>query len=426
MPQIKPFKGLFFNKQKVKISENVTPPYDVISPREQEEFYKASPYNIVRLILGKESPDDNNENNKYARAQQYLAEWINNEVLIRDNEDSIYYLEEKFKVNDSEKIRKGFISLTKLEDFNQGNILPHEKTMLGPKADRLNLTKACKCNFSQIFSVYSDETSDTLDIFTNYKNQKPLIDMTYDNKNYKRWKIVNIADIKRLQNLMLDKKIFIADGHHRYETALAYRNYRREIDNNPDVDKPYDYVMMYFSPIENNDLLILPTHRGVKDVHLENREFLLSIANFFHFTEYSKKDLPELLKKLESEQNYYTVYLFYSGDEKLYYLKFDNSIKKELNDMDSLDVQILQNFILEKYFGITQQDLDNKSKIEYIKDIDYGMNLVDKGILKALFILNPTKIEQVKSIALSGKKMPQKSTYFYPKLITGLVINKIE
>ncbi len=426
MPEIKSFKGLFFNKEKVDISKNVTPPYDVISAEEQEHFYNLSPYNIVRLILGKESIEDNENNNKYTRAKEYLENWLKEQILIQDKDDSIYYLEEKFSVNNQEKVRKGFISLTKLEDFHKGNILPHEKTMSGPKADRLNLTKACKCNFSQIFSVYSDEKSETLEILQKYSSNNPFIEINYDNKNYKLWKITDISEIEKLKSLMLNKKIFIADGHHRYETALAYRNYRRKLDNYPANEQPYDYVMMYFSPIENNDLLILPTHRGVKDVEFKLDEFVSVIENFFEIEIFYKKELNDFMQKLEKEKDNFTVFIFYSGNNKFFYLKFNNIIKEKLNEIESLDVQILQNFILEKYFEITQQDLDNKVKIEYIKDVEYGIKLVEQGYLKGFFILNPTKMEQVKKIALSGKKMPQKSTYFYPKLITGLVIYKIE
>ena len=426
MPDIKSFKGIFYNKEKVNISDVVTPPYDVISKREQEIFYNKSEFNIVRLILGKEFENDNSENNRYTRAADYLNDWFEKQVLIQDKDYSIYFLEEEFYIDSVRKSRKGFIALAKLEDFSEGNILPHEKTMLGPKADRLNLTKACKCNFSQIFSVYSDEQSDILNIFYNaVEKDVPFLNVEYEEKYYKIWKITNPDDISKLQKLISDKKIFIADGHHRYETALAYREYRKSM---PDYDKDaaYNYVMMYFSPIENNDLLILPTHRGVKHVDFNEEKLLKSIDDFFETDIFDKSELPVILEKLNKNQDKFTVFALYSGEDKISFLKFKNSIKEKLSDFDKLDVQILQKFIFEKHLNITQEDLDNKTKIEYVKDIDYGMGLVDKGDIEALFILNPTKIEQVKDIALSGQKMPQKSTYFYPKLITGLVINKIE
>ncbi len=426
MPEIKNFKGVFYNKEKVDIANVVTPPYDVISKREQEIFYNKSEYNIIRLILGKEFESDNEMNNRYTRAADYLNAWFKNKILIQDEDESIYFLEEEFYVDGVKKSRKGFISLAKLEDFSEGNILPHEKTMLGPKADRLNLTKACKCNFSQIFSVYSDEKGNVLNIFYGaIEEETPFLNVEYDNKNYRIWKVTNPEDISKLQGLIRNKKIFIADGHHRYETALAYREYRKSL---PDYDDKagYNYVMMYFSPIENNDLLILPTHRGVKHVNFNEKNLLDAVKEFFEIESFNKSKLSYIINKLKKNRDQYTVFAVYGGQDKIFILKFKNSIKEKLSDIDKLDVQILQKFIFEKFLNITQEDLDKKTKIEYVKDIDYGIGLVDKGELEALFILNPTKIEQVKDIALSGQKMPQKSTYFYPKLITGLVINKIE
>ncbi len=426
MPEIKNFKGVFYNKEKVDIANVVTPPYDVISKREQEIFYNKSEYNIIRLILGKEFESDNEMNNRYTRAADYLNAWFKNKILIQDEDESIYFLEEEFYVDGVKKSRKGFISLAKLEDFSEGNILPHEKTMLGPKADRLNLTKACKCNFSQIFSVYSDEKGNVLNIFYGaIEEETPFLNVEYDNKNYRIWKVTNPEDISKLQGLIRNKKIFIADGHHRYETALAYREYRKSL---PDYDDKagYNYVMMYFSPIENNDLLILPTHRGVKHVNFNEKNLLDAVKEFFEIESFNKSELTYIIDILKKNKDKYTVFAVYGGQDKIFILKFKNSIKEKLSDIDKLDVQILQKFIFEKFLNITQEDLDKKTKIEYVKDIDYGIGLVDKGELEALFILNPTKIEQVKDIALSGQKMPQKSTYFYPKLITGLVINKIE
>ncbi len=426
MPEIKNFKGVFYNKEKVDIANVVTPPYDVISKREQEIFYNKSEYNIIRLILGKEFESDNEMNNRYTRAADYLNAWFKNKILIQDEDESIYFLEEEFYVDGVKKSRKGFISLAKLEDFSEGNILPHEKTMLGPKADRLNLTKACKCNFSQIFSVYSDEKGNVLNIFYGaIEEETPFLNVEYDNKNYRIWKVTNPEDISKLQGLIRNKKIFIADGHHRYETALAYREYRKSL---PDYDDKagYNYVMMYFSPIENNDLLILPTHRGVKHVNFNEKNLLDAVKEFFEIESFNKSELTNIIDILKKNKDKYTVFAVYGGQDKIFILKFKNSIKEKLSDIDKLDVQILQKFIFEKFLNITQEDLDKKTKIEYVKDIDYGIGLVDKGELEALFILNPTKIEQVKDIALSGQKMPQKSTYFYPKLITGLVINKIE
>ncbi len=423
MPEIKSFKGVFFNSEKIKIEDAVSPPYDVISPRMQDSFYNKSNVNIVRLILSKEESNDNEVNNKYTRAATTLDNWLKDEVLVYDKDSSIYYLEEIFYVNGERKKRKGFIALSKLEDFSKGNILPHEKTMHGPKADRLKLTKLCKCNFSQIFSVYSDDTGNSLKYID---NPKPIFNLNYDNVEYRFGKVTDSESIKKLTEIMKDKKIFIADGHHRYETALAYRDYRRKIDGNPSMLMPYDFVMMYFSPIEHNDLLILPTHRGVKNVNIHETDLIKKLSEYFHIDTFDKKELSKILSQMKSLSYNDTLFTAYFGGEKCYMLTFNRVLKEKLNEYESLDVQILQKFILEKCLLITQEDLDNKTKIEYIKDIEYGLELLESGELNGIFFMNSTKIEQVKNIALSGKKMPQKSTYFYPKLLTGLVIYKIE
>jgi len=204
MPKIKSFKGIFYNTKKVDISKVVTPPYDVISDRMQENYYQISDYNIVRLILGKDLKGDSVEYNKYTRAAEFLNKWLENNILIQDTEESIYFLKENYKINGEKKQRCGFISLSKLEDFNKGNILPHEKTMHGPKADRLKLTQHCKANFSQIFSVYSDISGDTLNLLKKSASS-PFINLVYDNIEYSLSKITNKHAILKLQEYMKEE-----------------------------------------------------------------------------------------------------------------------------------------------------------------------------------------------------------------------------
>ncbi len=423
MPEIESFKGLLYNSTIVDIAKVVTPPYDVISEEQQNFFYQASQHNIIRLILGETHPKDTPQTNQYTRAKDYLNKWQSENIIIQDNQDCIYYLEEDFLINGIQKKRKGFIARTKLEDFKDGNILPHEKTMSGPKEDRLKLTKACKCNFSQIFAVYSDENGKSISMLKNSHSFTPIITTTFDNINYKLYQITDPSIIAQLKLFMKDKKIFIADGHHRYETALAYRNYMREQSQSTGKLMHYDYVMMYFSPIEENDLLILPTHRGIKGVKINITSLISNLSQFFEIKEIiGTSDYTAILDQSDKENSSFILCI----KDSRYLLKFSNIIKEKLSYLDKLDVKILQNFILDKFFGITDADLDSKNKIEYIKDIEHGLNLIADSKLDALFLMNPTKMEQVKNIALSGEKMPQKSTYFFPKLITGLVIYKLD
>ncbi len=408
--KIKSFKGITYNKEKVNIEDVVAPPYDVISPEEQEKYYKKSEYNIIRLILGKTYENDNETNNRYTRAREFFKKWLNEKILIQDSEEKIYYLEESFEVNDRRYKREGFIVLIKLEEFKKGNILPHEKTLRGPKIDRFNLIKECKANFSQIFGIFSDPSLESINLLKDCACRiSPYFSFKFNKIDYSFWKLGDIEAINRIKEIMENKVIFIADGHHRYETALEYRNYmRKKLNVSDDIEYPFDYVMIYLCPMEDDGLIVLPTHRLVKNIELNIQNFIEEIKSYFDVTK------VDGIRKIKINE-----FIFYDG-ENYYHLKLKNKIQNKL------DVEILEDLIFKNVLKITEDEITNKTKIDYIKDEKKGIELVNNKQYSALFIVNPPTIEQIKSIAIKKGILPQKSTYFYPKLLTGLVINSLE
>ncbi len=410
---VKSFKGITYNPGKVKIENVVTPPYDVISKEQQEEFYKKDEYNIIRLILGKDSPEDNEKNNRYIRARKTFEKWIAEKILIQDSKENIYYLEEEFVFNGKKIVRQGFIGILKLEEFEKGNIVPHERTLKGPKKDRFQLIKECRVNFSQIFGIFSDKELKINNILiNNTENLEPFFNFSFDNINYKFYKISDDDVIKEITEIMKNKKVFIADGHHRYETALMYRDYmRKKINAKDDEEYPFDYIMMYFCPMEEDGLLVLPTHRLIKNVNVDE-DFYKKAEKYFTIKKTSFKNIHNIE---------FGSFIFYNGKD--YYLF---TLKEEYKCDDKLDVEILEDLIFKKCLSITDEDISNKTKIDFIKDEKEGIELVKDGKFSGIFILHPPDIEKIRYISQTRGVLPQKSTYFYPKLLTGLVIYSLE
>ncbi len=442
MAEIKPFKGLLYNPAKVGDLDRVmAPPYDVISPKKQDDLYGRHPNNIIRLILGKTTPDDREGSDRYSRAAVDLKKWINDAVLVQDGRPSIYYYTQSYRLKDnSTHTRKGFIALSKLQDFGKG-IHPHEKTLSGPKADRLKLMQACNVNLSCIFSLYSDPSLDinrALDRAA--KGIKPIIDVPDDDAIVNRlWRIDDPLVIKSVAEAMRDKALFIADGHHRYETALNYRNMMREKEENPTGLEPYDYVMMYFSNMDDEGMTIWPTHRIIHSLKgFDPASFLKQCGEYFDI-----KELPfdgpneasvrgAFLKGLEtgSKKNAFGLQMRGRNAYFILTLKTNDMMDRVFGDkipdvFKNLDVTVLHSLILSRILGITQEAQEKQENLIYLKSYDEALGAMAKGDNQLVFLLNPTRIEQVKAVALAGFVMPQKSTYFYPKLLSGLVINSL-
>ena len=421
--EIKPLNALVYNQEKINIKDVIAPPYDVISEKYRDELYQRSPYNITRLILS-------NAENPYNDAAESFHKWIEENILIKTDKPVILYLLQKYRLNGKEITRKGFIARNKIEDFSTGNILPHEFTMSGPKEDRLKLTKACRANFSQIFMVYSDpekQIENAVDISSN-----PFIDVTDDNsvRNIV-WKIEDEKTISLVENVLKDKTLLIADGHHRYETALNYRNFLGENAGEA------NYVMSYFTNMDD-DLLIYPTHRIITK-WIEPYVLLETVKKYFDVKDYTftganKAEVKqEFLKSIEkSSKDKISMGLYMKNVNKFYLLTLREDVSgifdgfKVPEVLKNLDLTVLHKVILTKELGFTEEEQMAQDGIKYIKVENEAFDMIDSGKAEASFIMAYPKIEDIKRISTAGYRMPQKSTYFYPKLLSGIVINPLQ
>lgn len=427
MAEIKAFKGLRYTRKAGDISELACPPYDIVSKAERDSFIAKNENNIIRLELPKPVEDKNEDFAPYKKAGEILDKWLNDEILIRDKKACIYVYEMSFSALGEDFYLKGFVTLVKLEEFSKGVVLPHEETLSKAKTDRLNLMKATGANFSQIYSLYSDDGAVYSLIDNASKGEADLKFVEYDGVVHKLWAVSDENIISQVENLFTDKKLYIADGHHRYETALNYRNY---LCKNSLAIGSAEYIPMFLADMENDGLVVFPTHRIVRD--LENFDFdklINGCKKYFEITEkVTAQEASELLKDAYSKgEKAFTLYF----DKNYYSMVLKNiDAMKELipnasKSLRELDVSVLHTLVLERIFGIDKENMALQVNLTYTKSTDEAISSVDSGKANCAFILNPTRVTEIKDIALAGEKMPQKSTYFYPKLVTGLVMNKI-
>ncbi len=434
--EIKPFKAYRFNPETVgEIGACVAPPYDIIDEHQQQKLHDKSPYNIARIIKPKSCTSDNHENNCYTRAANKFNNWIQQHVLKQDDEDAVYAYLQDFGINGRRLQRLSFIALAHLEKLGRV-VRPHEQTLNDPKIDRLNLKRATRAGFGLPFCLYDDDQHIADKIIEQADTSKPLIKFVDD--DHVRHRLCAITDknqIYAIRQMMLDKTCIIADGHHRYETALLYRG---EVAN-----PAADYLMIAFTNTRHDGLLVLATHRLVKKVTAQQAKKLLDdISTHFNvntlpFDSTSKKNdarvkmLESMKLSLEKQNNSFGIYIgngaFYVADLK------DQSAMDVCKDTMSepsrkLDVSVLHKLILERHLGIDSRELAAGRRIEYLKDknniIDRIIRRVDTETGLIAFFMNPPAISQIQSVAEQGEKMPQKSTFFHPKIYTGLTIYK--
>ncbi len=423
MAEIRAFKALRFDTEKAgAIEELVCPPYDIISEEQRQEYIYRNPNNIIRLELPK-------GDEPYKTAGEVLKKWLDRGILKKDSEDAVYIYEEEFSINGIHAKFKGCIVRVKIEEFSKGVVLPHEETLSKAKEDRFNLMKATNCNFSQIYSLYMDSEHKIINRLDKLSECKPEIELTDgDEVTHRLWIVTDKDEINAICGDFADKKLYIADGHHRYETALNYRNYCRE---NGIGDGGEDYVMMMLVDMEHDGLVVLPTHRLVRDLESFDKEKILNdCKEYFDVSEESDVSNAESkLKELYDEGK--KAFAFYSGDKgyNLLVLRDEKVIGELLPNKSratqGLDVTVLHTLVLEKIFGIDAENMAKQINLTYTRLFDEAIESVDTGKAQCAFILNPTRVTEIRDVAAAGEKMPQKSTYFYPKLITGLVMNKL-
>ena len=432
-----PFKGLLYNSGRIEnLSAVVAPPYDVISKEEQEALYTRDPHNIVRLILGKKQTGDNHRDNEHLRAAAFFSQWMESKVLLRDEQNCFYLTSVDFEYLGRPVTRYGIIGLVRLEPFERGIVLPHERTFSKVKSERLHLMQSCHANFSPIFGLYADHTNALVHLRTVAETQPAEMDL-YDIQGlrHKLWRIKDTENISNITNALKDSRIYIADGHHRYETALTYRDWVKQNKPQYDLNHPSNYVMMSLSSLEDPGLIIFPAHRLLKQVPEQELQMLLSKArDYFDFRDFpieqktgqGIKDLDAFLHSFKDE-NVLGVYV--KGDRRAHAMKLKKGVMQNRYAQDlpdallDLDVTVLTRLVMMDLLNFDQERLDDEKKISYRTTALSAIESVRQGRADLAFILNPTKIEQVKRVAEDGLIMPRKSTYFYPKVISGQVMN---
>ncbi|MCL4537737.1 MAG: DUF1015 domain-containing protein [Nitrospirae bacterium] len=403
MAKVIPFRGIFYNPAKVSGDEVIAPPYDIITPEYREVLYQKSPYNIVRIDFGKEFQGDDDSNNRHTRAKDFFEQWIREGVFVRDEQPSFYAYEIDYNLHGETKRLRGILAMVKIEELGRG-VYPHEATHSKPKADRLNLMRACLANISPIYSLYNSPEKITTGIIENISGAPYISAKDMDGATHKLYKISEESKIDLIIRELSDKAIFIADGHHRYEVALEFKKEMGE--------GPWEYVLMFLANMADHGIAVLPTHRMVKGIKREDVLGRLE-PDFAIQTCGLECDIVERL----SHEGKNTFGLYLGSNEKWYILKYKGTDLEDVPSvLRSLDVVVLHELIIKKDLGITD--------VAYEMDITESIKRVRKGDFDAVFFLNPTGVNDVEKVALSGLRMPPKSTYFYPKLLTGMVINK--
>ncbi|MBR4835249.1 MAG: DUF1015 domain-containing protein [Thermoguttaceae bacterium] len=435
MPNIQPFEGLRYNLAQIgSLSDVVAPPYDVIDPALQDALYEKHPNNVVRLILNKMLPTDDEQNNRYTRSARELKNWKEEGVLQKDSKPAIYVYHEVFTANGKEYTRKGFMCGCEAVPFGEGMVFPHEITMSGPKLDRLMLTTACKTNFSQIFGLYPDEKNEVQNLLEESTlNLTPLEATDHLGVIHRMWVVDDQEVVAKVVEMMGPKPIFIADGHHRYETACNYRKQVRE-QGLLTTDHPANHVLMVCVAMEDPGLIVLPTHRLFRNVKEFSQEDLFALlGDSFAITTVGEG--PAAAAKawtlIEMQDDQGTMALYTGKDRKWSLIrqteagraKMDEVAAERQPEWRALGVAVLHRLVIDKLLGLEGHD-----KPKYVHEVaEVVENLENKPEEFPLAALvSPATVAQIQELSLVRERMPAKSTYFYPKLITGFVFKPLD
>jgi uncharacterized protein (DUF1015 family) len=447
MARIYPFRAWRYNPSAVRLEDVVTQPYDKISPAMQQGYYQRSPFNLVRIILGLPQLFDAEKGESvYTRAARDFRAWREQDVLVQENEPCVFAYAQHFKVPGTEiapgievvKERRGFIALGKLHDYSEQVVFRHEQTLSKPKSDRLNLLKATHAHFGQIFMLYSDPAGSVEKIL--YEGNRAADAEVTDEYGvlHRLWRVDNPATIRLLATAMADKKLIIADGHHRYETAL---NYSKEHAHNatakaettanglPQPPFPEAAVMMTFVNMDSDGLVILPTHRVVHSLENFNQAaFRNAAAEFFSTEMLTGTEAADYMSVLSSQKG--TAFVAVTKDGALLLKARPEAVAKALAGIPDrqrqLDLTQLHSIVLDRLLGLDAEKVREQTNLRYLRDADEAVEQVRRGEADVAFLTNPVTMEQLREVAFAGEVMPQKSTDFYPKLLSGLTIYALD
>lgn len=430
--KILPFQALTYNQSKVPSLKNVVaPPYDVISAQMQDELYAQSPYNFCRIDFTKEVGAL-----RYEVAQKTFANWLSENILVKETQPGLYIHHHGFTLPDGRHVtRKGFLAVRRIEDFSEGGIKPHEKTLDAPKQDRLLLMRATRTQLSPVFSLYSDPEHCLTERVAATVKATPFMDFTTDEgERHQMWRVRDQDTCDFFATFLGEKPLFIADGHHRYETALNYRN--EVLNQNPGLSNnaAVRHILMYFSNMNDDGLVILPIHRALRNLKGFDLDTLLAkLASHFTIQETHGRDPEALVHELEVLGRTHHAFLILTKDpekSRLVSIARDSWLQTEIAralppELARLDVTVLHRLILENTLGLSEASQAREDNIIYFKSTAKAIAETREGDGDVTFILNPTRIADMEAVATAGYKMPQKSTFFYPKIPSGLVLHDV-
>lgn len=432
MADIQAFRGLRYDLGHVgSLSDVVAPPYDVIGPDLQKQLYDRHPANVIRLILNRDEPGDAEGNNRYSRAARFLANWQSEGVLFTEADPALYVYHQEFEHGGQKLVRRGFMGRTRLERFGEGNIFPHEETMSGPKQDRLLLTRACQANLSQIFGLYPDAENEAQELLeAAVRNQPPIEAVDHLGVVHRMWPVTNPETIAAVAKVLGPKPIFIADGHHRYETAC---NYRDELAAQGELDPrhPANYVLMMCVGMSDPGMVVLPTHRLFKGLpNLSSADLIAALGDCFTTRIAGEgSDLAETIwEEIETADDQGTLGLFTQADERWVLARITDAGLRRMAELASehsadwqgLGVSILHRLLIETL--LNGKDLPKPTYVHLVSEV---IDELESGQYPLAALVMPATLDHIQSISRNRERMPAKSTYFYPKLLSGLVIHPL-
>lgn len=423
MAEVAPFRGIRYDQSVVGALDKVTsPPYDVISPEDRVHYHRLHPNNFVRLILGEELDGDNDSHNRFTRAAEYLQKWLTDGALKQDPQPAIYVYRQQFEEGGRWKMVRGLIPAVKLHAYSDRVILPHETTLAKPKSQLLELARRTRANLDCIYGLYADEDG-TLDTVMDHAMVGAALGEATDKNGVRHglWAITDPEELQRVVQFFANREIAIADGHHRYETALTFRDEMRAAAGTRD-ELPSDWTLMTLVDVHQPDITVYPTHRAIGSLPAERVERLdQTLEEDFHL-EPSSQD--RLLDDMAARG---AIGVYRRG--KAQTLKLKTGSERKLTGCEAscrLELNILHSLILDGILGIDEDNLRNQTHVVYTRSASEAMEMVDRGERQIAFLLNHIPVRTVLDVAVAGERMPQKATYFYPKLLSGLVLRKME
>jgi len=424
---VRPFEGILYNPDRVELSRVVAPPYDVITPHDQQRYYRQDPNNVVRLIAGEVRPTDDATDNKYTRAAAFFREWMQQGILRRQSAPGLFVYRQHYvdPTTGAHRSRAGIIGVVELEPFGKG-VLPHERTHARAKADRLSLTSAVCANLSMVFALYEDPRAALAGVIAAATAGSPSFSIATDgNERHEVWSLSEADAFRKVDRVFADSRLYMADGHHRYETALNFRNRKRREYPEAPAAAAFNYVLALLVDVTDPGLDILPTHRILHDLEGFDGTALMRRLTARHVVR-ARPDRHELIRAMRDSVRGHRIGVAVPNPHGLTLATVDIAAGAATDPVSRLDVSVLHREILQRELRVEEAMLEQERYVSYSRNIDAALDLVEQGQAQAAFLVRPPAVSDVVDVARAGLLMPQKSTYFFPKPLSGIVFNPLD